>query len=317
MNLLGAIWVGLLTLPGPSALETGAAPEKAPEASGTSESVRVELRFEGAVYKGEDLIVKLRVRNGGEEPVLLPPSDLSLEAFVLTDSKGRPPDKISPGAAPREGLRVDPYQRLDHPINLSAWYPRLTMKLETWRIAWEGSRWKSEPLEVRVIKAYNPKRDREVLIETEAGPMSWELLPEHAPNRVKRFVDLARQGYYDGLPLFRAIPGLMIEGGDPKGDGTGGWENVMHSEFSENLPVTAGLVGSIRGETSMTSDSMFFILISSGAQHMRGMHTFFARVKTGWNTIGNIISSPTRGNTTMSDAFLLLDPVLIERVEIK
>ena len=168
---------------------------------------------------------------------------------------------------------------------------------------------------VVITKPYNPGKDRYAVIETEAGSLTWRLLPEYAPRHVKNFVDLARQGHYDGLTFFRAVPGLKIEGG-AKGDGTGAWGDLLMPEISNDIPVAAGLVGASRRETSMTSKSMFFILLGPAA-YMRGRHTFFALVEDGWETISSLLARPRKGNTNMDDAYLIHQPARILGVTIK
>lgn len=66
------------------------------------------------------------------------------------------------------------------------------------------------------------------------GKIEVELYEELAPITVKNFVDLAKDGFYDGLTFHRIITGFMIQGGDPKGDGTGGSEKTIKGEFAQN-----------------------------------------------------------------------------------
>ena len=74
-----------------------------------------------------------------------------------------------------------------------------------------------------------------VTIEMESGAvMSGELYPELAPNTVNNFIALANSGFYDGVVFHRVIPGFMIQGGDPDGNGTGGPGYEIKGEFSAN-----------------------------------------------------------------------------------
>jgi hypothetical protein len=76
---------------------------------------------------------------------------------------------------------------------------------------------------------------KKVMIEMENGAvMSGELYPEVAPKTVENFETLANKGFYDGLTFHRVIPGFMIQGGCPKGDGTGGPGHQIVGEFSGN-----------------------------------------------------------------------------------
>ena len=172
------------------------------------------------------------------------------------------------------------------------------------------------PIKAFVVKAYRPGKDLVARVETDLGTMTWQLLPEEAPQHVKNFVDLARSGFYDGLTIFRVIPGVQADGGDPKGDGTGAWAHMMPSEMSQTLKMGAGMVGAARQDTSMTSDSMFFITLSP-AEFMQGKHTFFGRLTEGWVVLAKLHPLPTRGETGFRDAWLLQNPVKIIRVSIE
>ncbi len=105
------------------------------------------------------------------------------------------------------------------------------------------------------------KGDTVAILKTNKGDISIRLFPEAAPKAVQNFTTLAEEGYYDGLTFHRVIEGFMIQGGDPKGDGTGGtscWENKFEDEFDKKLL-------NIRGSLAMansgpdTNGSQFFI----------------------------------------------------------
>lgn len=100
------------------------------------------------------------------------------------------------------------------------------------------------------------------VLETSEGTIKIRLFPEQAPKAVENFMELAKKGYYDGLTFHRVISDFMIQGGDPKGDGTGGesvWNKPFEDEFSD-------LLHNFRGALSManagadTNGSQFFIV---------------------------------------------------------
>src|SRR5262245_55897568 len=173
----------------------------------------------------------------------------------------------------------------------------------------------ANPIRVRVVQRYDPQKDLKVIVETDIGKMTWTLMPGMAPKHVERFVDLVREGYYDGLTFFRLIPGLQVEGGDPAGDGSGGWERQMMGEFSDEIPVLAGLVAAARRESSMTSDSMFFITLGN-LEFMRGKHAFFARITEGLNLLSKMSRMENRGDNGLKDEFMLVPPVKIHRMTV-
>ena len=103
--------------------------------------------------------------------------------------------------------------------------------------------------------------DKVAVLHTSMGDISIRLFPEAAPKAVENFTDLAKQGYYDGLTFHRVMKDFMIQGGDPKGDGTGGeskWGEAFVDEFDQKLM-------NLRGSLSMansgpdTNGSQFFI----------------------------------------------------------
>jgi cyclophilin family peptidyl-prolyl cis-trans isomerase len=104
-------------------------------------------------------------------------------------------------------------------------------------------------------------------VETDQGPIELELLPDAAPRAVENFRLLAEHGYYDGLTFHRIVKGFMIQGGDPKGDGTGG-ESAWGEPFADEIAPQSELyrAGYARGIVAMansgpnTNGSQFFIM---------------------------------------------------------
>nr|WP_306812798.1 peptidylprolyl isomerase [Paenibacillus soyae] len=93
-----------------------------------------------------------------------------------------------------------------------------------------------------------------------------ELYPEVAPNTVNNFISLAEQGFYDGLIFHRVIPGFMIQGGDPDGNGTGGPGYSIPGEFSQNgfenkLSHKRGVISMARANDPDSAGSQFFIVV--------------------------------------------------------
>ncbi len=298
-------------------LPSAAAPAAADPQAASSVTVRMETTG-GAAYRKQPLRLDLEFRNAAEPSLELEAAAFEAGAFTIVDEHGRParssPGK--PGAAPPEGLRLEGYATVRRTVDLSAWYPALASKKNaTWQITWSHGGLTTGPIRVRIIPAYDLKKDTTAVVRTSLGEMTWTLMPGSAPKHVKRFVDLARQGFYDGLTIFRVIPGIQAEGGDPSNDGTGGWDRLEPPELDPSLAMETGLVGASRLETSMTSDCRFFITLGK-ADFMKGLQTFYARVTDGQEVLALLHRQQSRGATGLPDAYLLDKPVSIVTIEI-
>ena len=113
--------------------------------------------------------------------------------------------------------------------------------------------------------------------------MTGELYPEKAPNTVRNFIALANSGYYDGLIFHRVIPGFMIQGGCPDGNGTGGPGYSIRGEVSGNgfekndLKHTLGVLSMARSMHPDSAGSQFFIMVDA-APHLDGQYAAFGRI---------------------------------------
>lgn len=102
-----------------------------------------------------------------------------------------------------------------------------------------------------------------VITVKDYGVIKIKLFPEDAPKGVENFIGLAEMGYYDELIFHRVIPNFMIQGGDPKGNGTGGkslWGDAFDGETSENLYHFTGAVAYAHPSNSFTNSSQFYIV---------------------------------------------------------
>ncbi len=118
------------------------------------------------------------------------------------------------------------------------------------------------------------------VIATERGEMMVELYPAAAPNTVANFHALARSGFYDGLNFHRVIPGFVVQGGCPKGNGTGGpgWRIACEVKGNPHRHLQGSLSMAHAGRD--TGGSQFFLVL--GPQpHLDGEHTVFGRVTEG------------------------------------
>lgn len=121
-----------------------------------------------------------------------------------------------------------------------------------------------------------------------------ELYPNIAPNTVNNFVSLVKSGYYDGVIFHRVIPGFMIQGGDPKGTGTGGPGYSIKGEFSNNgftnnLKHERGVISMARTMMPNSAGSQFFIMTETST-HLDREYAGFGRVIEGIEEVDRIVS---------------------------
>lgn len=133
-----------------------------------------------------------------------------------------------------------------------------------------------------------------VIIEMENGDiMKGELYPEIAPQTVENFEKLVNNGFYDGLIFHRVIPGFMIQGGCPKGNGTGGPGWNIRGEFSMNgfqndLKHTRGVLSMARSMMPDSAGSQFFIMVAD-APHLDGQYASFGKIIEGMDVADAIV----------------------------
>ena len=137
-----------------------------------------------------------------------------------------------------------------------------------------------------------------VTIEMENGDiMKAELYPELAPNTVNNFISLINKGFYDGLIFHRVIPGFMIQGGCPNGNGMGGPGYSIKGEFSQNgfandLVHDEGVLSMARAMHPDSAGSQFFIMHKK-APHLDGVYAAFGKITEGMDVVNKIAAVRT------------------------
>ena len=145
-------------------------------------------------------------------------------------------------------------------------------------------------------------------LHTNHGEIRIELFPEDAPKTVENFERLAREGFYDGLTFHRVIPDFMIQGGCPRGDGTGGPGYTFEDEPNEHRVVRGALAMANAGPD--TNGSQFFVVTTEEAPWLDGKHTVFGRVTKGMDVVDRIAELPRDARDKPREA------ATIERVEL-
>ena len=135
------------------------------------------------------------------------------------------------------------------------------------------------------------------------GVVTIELYPDMAPNTVANFVNLIEEGFYDGLTFHRSVPGFVLQGGDPDGDGTGGPGYTIKGEFSSNgytkntLSHTRGVISMARSQDNDSAGSQFFIVLDDLATYsLDGLYAGFGRVTEGMDIIDEIVANEKIAN---------------------
>ena len=131
----------------------------------------------------------------------------------------------------------------------------------------------------------------------DGGKIVCELYPEKAPQSVRNMIALANKGFYDGLIFHRVISGFMIQGGCPKGTGTGGPGYCIKGEFKlngvkNNLSHKRGVVSMARAQSPNSAGSQFFIM-HADAKHLDGQYAAFGKVIEGMDVVDRVAGTPT------------------------
>ena len=137
------------------------------------------------------------------------------------------------------------------------------------------------------------------------GTIKIELYPEYAPNTVANFVSLIESGFYDGLTFHRLVPGFVLQGGDPDGNGTGGPGYTIDGEFEANgytkntLLHDKGVISMARSSDYDSAGSQFFIVLDDSAKRsLDGLYAGFGRVIEGMDIIEEIAETEEVANDT-------------------
>src|SRR5512139_2164021 len=128
-------------------------------------------------------------------------------------------------------------------------------------------------------------------ITTKFGKIVVKFFPDLAPMHVKSFITLAEAGFYNGTPFHRVIPGFMIQGGDPSGNGTGGPGYTIDAEFSKTKKHLRGILSMARATNPNSAGSQFFIMVTAYPS-LDGQYSIFGEVAEGMDVVDKIVNTP-------------------------
>lgn len=154
---------------------------------------------------------------------------------------------------------------------------------------------KVEPMQSLEVEQVNLKSPI-VIFETNFGTIELQLFPDIAPKACKNFLGLVKSKKYDGTIFHRVIKEFMIQGGDPKGNGTGG-ESIWGKSFEDEVTLKKtfnkkGLLAMANSGPN-TNGSQFFITTTNDASWLNNKHTIFGEVISGYETVEKIEKSKT------------------------
>lgn len=153
------------------------------------------------------------------------------------------------------------------------------------------------------------------------GTIEAELYPDKAPNTVNNFIELANSGFYDGLTFHRVVEGFMNQGGDPKGDGTGGPGYSIKGEFSGNgykandLKHTTGVLSMARAQNPDSAGSQFFIM-AADAPSLDGQYAAFGKVINGLDVVEAINKAEVEKNKATGEKSTPVNTIVIEEIRV-
>ncbi|MGC1381733.1 MAG: peptidylprolyl isomerase [Candidatus Baltobacteraceae bacterium] len=129
-------------------------------------------------------------------------------------------------------------------------------------------------------------RRSQIRVATPHGDIVFTLFPDDAPLHAAAFMKLAEAGFYDGLKFHRVEPGFVVQGGDPKGDGTGGPGYNLKAEFNPR-PHLRGTVAMARSSQPDSAGSQFYICLDD-ARFLDGQYTVFGQMTEGFDALDAI-----------------------------
>lgn len=159
-----------------------------------------------------------------------------------------------------------------------------------------------------------------VAIEVENyGTIQLELYPNKAPITVANFEKLVKAGFYDGLTFHRVVKDFMIQGGDPKGDGTGGSDETIKGEFLQNnykgndIKHVRGVISMARSSSYDSASSQFFI-VHGDSTFLDGNYAAFGRVTDGMDVVDKIAECKVQYSASSGEKSSPVTPIRITRM---
>ena len=143
---------------------------------------------------------------------------------------------------------------------------------------------------VLFVAVHNPVAAQDLentlYLDVKYGRVVIQMRPDLAPRHVAQIKRLVRKEFYDGLAFHRVIAGFMVQGGDPRGDGTGGSGTTLPAEFSREKHVR-GVLSMARAASPNSADSQFFIMLAA-SPFLDNKYTIWGKVVSGMEHVDRI-----------------------------
>jgi cyclophilin family peptidyl-prolyl cis-trans isomerase len=228
--------------------------------------------------------VSLRVQAGGAVHTL------TRIYGEITEKPGTTEQVLEPVPAPPQMLVRGTPQTLDLPV-LAVRAGPVTFQAVYRGLPEELGVIESSTVEIEVLPAASG-RTLGAVVETTEGTIGLELWPDRAMNTVTEFLSLAKEGFYDGLTFHRVLPGYLVQGGDPNGNGTGGPGYYLPDEPDPDAKHVKGVVSLARiPGIPDTGGSQFFLLLRDDPR-LDGRYTAFGRVVEGMDVLAKLAARP-------------------------
>lgn len=144
----------------------------------------------------------------------------------------------------------------------------------------------------------NPATTKTATIETEKGTIKLELYADKAPKTVEQITSLISEGFYNGLKFHRVVPGFVVQGGDPKGDGSGGSKKPNIPFETNDLKHDKGVLAMARSQDKNSANSQFYITLAPQAS-LDGNYVVFGKVTAGMDVVEKITQGDTMKTITL------------------
>ena len=268
----------------------------------------VTLATDGSFLQvGRPVPVKLTIENKGKAAVELQNGVLFGQGMTINpvDSPTHTEVVLAETVAPegaRHALTLPAGASLSATIDLAAPDSSLFAKAGHYAVRCEvplagGKSVESAPISVEVARDWTGFH---AVLETAAGEIELEFFPEKAPRTVANFLALAERGFYDGLTFHRIVKGFMIQGGDPKGDGTGTTGRFLPFEKT-GVKHERGVISMAR-QRDFDSASCQFFLVQKAAPFLDGNYAAFGRIVRGLETLDKLCDTPCVMNPNGTDS---------------